>query len=639
MTIVSANLIPTVTWAAPRYPFEAWAQGVSSLVQQCGVSKTQLPGFGIYNRVSMRWQAITGGGSGSPSFTIPTNIVTGDVMIVSVAIPSGTTVTTPSGWNAIRNDTAAGGTGPVSCYLYWRAAAGTGGSLSTDCGTTVTFTTSSTSVGAMASFSAYAGVNTTTPVNVQGVASSSVNGTTATAGAQTTTVANCYVLQVVSTDSASIASLTTPASYTQRVAPTGQTNTLVNSAIYDILQAAAGTTGTPAVTLGSTGSWLVQTIGLTPAPSFVPTVTAASGGTLTQSTTYYYRVAALNAQGSTLPCPEVSGTTGTNGSGNLSMQISWSAVANATGYNIYGRTTGAEQLIATVGAVTSYTDTGSISPSGSMPTSDTTCDTGQINFAASTVGVAASTKIGYEIYQLTDSNQASFPVFVRIDYGTGGSAGNPQIWFTTGTATNGTGTVQASSAFPNSVVSSALNMFSTAASGWNSTSASAMYADSDGGSSLMIAGWANALGSGSSANSGGVGLVERTRDWNGTVNTEGVTTVGAAPSAGSYTYFLFNNASQFVAPAANSTGPAIIFTNQLLTPNNQASVGSTVYVYPLPGPLTPKWNGPSKHLVLCWLGDIVNGASFSITQYGSSHTFIKTNGLLTTPLCVCFRSA
>ena len=157
---------------------------------------------------------------------------------------------------------------------------------------------------------------------------------------------------------------------------------------------------------------------------------------------------------------------------------------------------------------------------------------------------------------------------------------------------------------------------------------------------MMIAGWANALGSALPASSGGCGIVERTRDWNGTPNTEGIVYITAQPSAAFYGYWLHNNANQFVPPTpSTSGGPLTIYTanGNILGPGSVGTVGSTVYVYPVPGPVTPKWNGPSKHLVACWLGDLQNGATFSITQYGATHTFLKTNGLLNTNLCACAR--
>ena len=86
--------------------------------------------------------------------------------------------------------------------------------------------------------------------------------------------------------------------------------------------------------------------------------------------TYAYRVTELNsAAGETLPSTEVTITTKSAGG----IAVSWTAGAQVQWYNVYGRTKGAEQFIAQVGSGTfTYTDTGTITPSGPLPTSDTT---------------------------------------------------------------------------------------------------------------------------------------------------------------------------------------------------------------------------------------------------------------------------
>jgi hypothetical protein len=97
--------------------------------------------------------------------------------------------------------------------------------------------------------------------------------------------------------------------------------------------------------------------------------TATTGGTLPAGT-HYYRVSALDGHGGeTLASAETSQvTTGATST----VTVNWGAVTGATGYKIYGRTSGGQQLLATVGNVTSWTDTGSASPSGALPAKDTT---------------------------------------------------------------------------------------------------------------------------------------------------------------------------------------------------------------------------------------------------------------------------
>ncbi len=116
------------------------------------------------------------------------------------------------------------------------------------------------------------------------------------------------------------------------------------------------------------GSWVRQA----PAPLATPVNATFTQGAGTLATgTYYYRVTAFNA-GETLASTETSlAITGPAG-----INVNWGAVAGATGYRIYGRTTGAELLLAEVGAVTTWLDNGSLTPAGPLPSVNTTSRSG-----------------------------------------------------------------------------------------------------------------------------------------------------------------------------------------------------------------------------------------------------------------------
>lgn len=109
------------------------------------------------------------------------------------------------------------------------------------------------------------------------------------------------------------------------------------------------------------------------APVLNTATTATTGGTLA-ATTYFYVLTALNANGETLQSNEISRvTTGSTST----VSHSWSAVAGATGYKLYRSTaTTTETLLTTLGAVTSYTDTGALTPGAAVPpTANTTAVT------------------------------------------------------------------------------------------------------------------------------------------------------------------------------------------------------------------------------------------------------------------------
>lgn len=113
-----------------------------------------------------------------------------------------------------------------------------------------------------------------------------------------------------------------------------------------------------------------------------PTPTLAgvnvSGGTLTPGTKYSYRITAVNIGVSeSLPGTEASLTLP---SGDNAVKLSWSATANLGlspfAYRLYGRLAGAEQAMVVVGKDASsgltWTDKGTVAPSGGLPTSDGT---------------------------------------------------------------------------------------------------------------------------------------------------------------------------------------------------------------------------------------------------------------------------
>lgn len=129
---------------------------------------------------------------------------------------------------------------------------------------------------------------------------------------------------------------------------------------------------------------LYQKVSNTPAtqpPVQAAPSTATTGGTLTAGT-YYYVITALNSGGETTQSNEVSQvTTGATST----ITLSWASVAGATGYNIYrGTAAGLENAQFTVGAVTTYTDTGTAGTAASPPATNsfTAADWQRVTFTA-----------------------------------------------------------------------------------------------------------------------------------------------------------------------------------------------------------------------------------------------------------------
>jgi peptidoglycan/xylan/chitin deacetylase (PgdA/CDA1 family) len=99
-------------------------------------------------------------------------------------------------------------------------------------------------------------------------------------------------------------------------------------------------------------------------PSIGSLTALTTGGTLAPAT-YFYRLTATSAGGETLPSGAATVSTTTTTS---SVKLTWTAPAGATGYRVYRSTaSGAETLLVSVGAVTTYTDTGALTPGTARP--------------------------------------------------------------------------------------------------------------------------------------------------------------------------------------------------------------------------------------------------------------------------------
>ncbi|MHB0992630.1 MAG: hypothetical protein ACYC0M_15335 [Burkholderiales bacterium] len=144
------------------------------------------------------------------------------------------------------------------------------------------------------------------------------------------------------------------------------------------------------------------------APTGTSVSTATTGGTLAAAT-YGYRVSAVYPWGESAASLEMTvATTGTTSENT----IHWTLPAQATAAKIYGRTSGAELLITTVLAgTTSYVDTGSVTPSGALPTGTITLPDAQVNAQILSLqgALSANTVLDFPLYtqQWMLSNETS----------------------------------------------------------------------------------------------------------------------------------------------------------------------------------------------------------------------------------------
>lgn len=106
------------------------------------------------------------------------------------------------------------------------------------------------------------------------------------------------------------------------------------------------------------------------APTIGAVTTSTTGGSIGAGVATSYKVTAFHANGETLPSSAAGVTTGA-GTTNSTV-VNWSKVVGATGYRIYGRTSGSWGLLAEVGDVNAYTDPGTPAPGAAPPGANTT---------------------------------------------------------------------------------------------------------------------------------------------------------------------------------------------------------------------------------------------------------------------------
>lgn len=146
----------------------------------------------------------------------------------------------------------------------------------------------------------------------------------------------------------------------------------------------------PSCTRGITGD----------APFSTPTISSFSaastvGGQLVGGMTYYYELTVITASGESVAGTEAVYTPPAGTSTNQ-IKLTWSPVAGATGYKVYRSTSeGGEQLLATPGNVTSFTDTIGSGPGGSPPAgtgSGNPCATGTAQISVQETTAAGANK-------------------------------------------------------------------------------------------------------------------------------------------------------------------------------------------------------------------------------------------------------
>lgn len=235
-----------------------------------------------------------------------------------------------------------------------------------------------------------------------------------------------------------------------------------------------------------------------------------------------------------------------------------------------------------------------------------TGDTGQINWLTVTRPLAANTKMGYEIWRFNDALQATSPVFVRIDYGSGSATNNPRMWLTWGTGTDGAGNMNPGS----------LETFTIGRAGSDTTVRTAYFSGGTGRGCFFTG-----LNVAASVGCFGFG-VERTKDAAGADTGDGLLLIygeGVPSTATTWRqqYYQLGIGSQGTETTLGALMPTV----------GSGVTGGDTAIYPLwfgKGPFLPY----GMNFFAFFSADITAMVTISLTVYGGGHTYLPLPSIL-----------
>jgi hypothetical protein len=261
-----------------------------------------------------------------------------------------------------------------------------------------------------------------------------------------------------------------------------------------------------------------------------------------------------------------------------------------------------------------------------------TGDTGQIDATTISYTGGSNSNNGYEIWRMNDSLQATKPVFIKVEYGSGSSyigANCPIMWFTAGTATDGAGNI-----------TGLLTTRRALYAGFITSTVQPSIWAGDGTYAMMLLGYANG-GSGSNSAPQIFFVIDRTRNADGTINGDGLvmwrTSYGGDVG---YTQGYFNASRADAQFGSTSSQPTtvwcenyLIFDRQVAYERTRYSValapghdwgnavdGADITVFPM---LVQAGKQTFVHAMLVGFNaDFTQAVPISTTVLGSAHTYI-----------------
>lgn len=237
-----------------------------------------------------------------------------------------------------------------------------------------------------------------------------------------------------------------------------------------------------------------------------------------------------------------------------------------------------------------------------------TADTGQTAIASLVAPTAINQARGYRVYRMDDSLQATYPVYLRLDFGSAGAVNNIGLWITLGPATDEAGAVlkpwfyAPTSGFP------------TIAAGSSYTTLALPYSFGSAGTDRVAVSFA------SEAQEFGAGpvlffAIERTYGVDGLPNSDGVLLMYASGGGTSIDRYHYLRYTEVVQPAYEQE-------NRRVQTEYSLSAASDLIAVSV---LFPWYRGlpqqPGMNVLVGRRGDWSRDARINVEFYGAQHVY------------------
>lgn len=233
-----------------------------------------------------------------------------------------------------------------------------------------------------------------------------------------------------------------------------------------------------------------------------------------------------------------------------------------------------------------------------------TLATGSVDIATMAIPTAQNESKGFKVYRFDDALQATYPVFVKVEFGSGTSAGPPGLWFTIGKTHDGAGTLTNILQARTQIQWGAqVNTLSPCYSSGNTAQAR-----------VGIVLW-SAL----STTYSSYFFLERSKNAAGQDTGDGLILIWGKLNAWFSQYIIYANVVQ----------PTLVYgITALLTYANPSTFGAAVGLS-LAVPMGNDAKQPGKNVIVCRDSDFSYGSAIYVRVYGATRTFFRVGNFVT----------